>query len=70
MTSKEQRLPIFREGALGMKEFYKLSYVDKNKYIKYLLTLEPNILGDCDRHILKFHSIQPEKNTVDNFFSL
>lgn len=62
------RAPIFREGALGLKEFYALSYIDKNKYIQYLLTLEPEILGDCDRHILNFHYTQPE-NPKHHYFS-
>lgn len=55
--------PKFREGALGLKEFYALSYVDKNKYIQYLRTLELDILGDCDKHILTFHGSQPKEQS-------
>ena len=68
MTKKEleQYIPKFRIGALSIKKFYSLSQLEKNKYISFLLTLEPEVLDDCDKHILRFHSIQPEKILVDD----
>ena len=69
MTKKEleQYIPKFRIGALGIKEFYNLSQEEKNNYITFLLSLETELLGDCDKHILRFHSVKPEKQ--NHFFT-
>jgi hypothetical protein len=71
MTREEIKkdIPKIRIGALGMKEFYKLSQLEKNNYIQFLLSLEPEALGDCDTHILRFHTVQPERH-VEHFISM
>ena len=75
MDKKElkQYLPVFREGALALKEFYKLSYTDKLKYIQVLENLAPDILGETDKHILHFYSTKKEQKhfiTIKDEFTL
>lgn len=70
MTKKEleQFIPTFREGALNIKQFYLLSRIEKDEYIKELLQLPKEVLGEVDKHILKFYSI--ELRPANNFISM
>lgn len=70
MTKKElkQFIPTFREGALNIKQFYALKKEEKNNYIKELIELPKEALGDVDKHILKFYSI--ELKPINNFITL
>lgn len=60
MTKKqlEQYIPTFRENALNIKQFYALNKVDKEAYIKELVYLPKEQLGEVDKFILKFYPIE------------
>jgi hypothetical protein len=59
--------PIFREGALGMKEFYKLSKKDKDAYVLSLMNIPESERGMVDRHLITFHQLEVKPI---NFFSI
>ena len=70
MTRKEieQFLPKFRKGALSMKEYNKLSRIEKDQYVIELTKIPVEILGDVDKHLLRFHNLLVEKE--NHFYSL
>ena len=70
MTKKElaQFIPTFREGSLNIKQFYALTRIEKDEYIKELLQLPKEVLGEVDKHILKFYQI--DIKPANNFFSI
>jgi hypothetical protein len=70
MTKKEleQFLPKFRKGALSMKEYNKLSRIEKDQYVIELTKIPIEELGDVDKHLLRFHNLLVEKE--NHFYSL
>lgn len=59
--------PIFREGALGMKEFYKLTKQQKDAYVLSLMDIPEAQRGMVDRHLITFHQLEVKPI---NFFSI
>jgi hypothetical protein len=70
MTRKEieQFLPKFRKSALSMKEYNKLSRIEKDQYVIELTKIPIEELGDVDKHLLRFHNLLVEKE--NHFYSL
>ena len=69
MENKLHKTPswIWREGELSLKEYYKLSYIDKEKYIQQLELLLPEEQSSTDQSLLRFYS---NKKSNKNFISL
>lgn len=69
MTNKLTKTPgwIWREDELSLKEYYKLSYIDKEKYIQQLELLLPEEQSSTDQYLLRFYS---NKKSNKNFISL
>lgn len=69
MTNKLTRTPgwIWREGELSLKEYYKLPYLDKEKYIQQVEQLLPEQQSSTDQYLLRFYS---SKKSNKNFISL
>ena len=59
--------PKFRNGALSLKEFYKLSSTEKQVHIERLVLMPEQERGDIDIFILRFYN--PELKQQRNFFS-
>jgi hypothetical protein len=70
MTSKEIKefIPKFRTGALSMKEYNKLSRIEKDQYVIELTKIPIEELGDVDKHLLRFHNLLVQKE--NHFYSL
>jgi len=60
------RTPRWREGAILLKDFYKLSSVEKQQYVESILEIPVDEQDDSDQYILHFfHKKKPE-----HFFTL
>lgn len=59
----------FRPGQVGMKTFYSYSKEEKNQYLQSILDIPVSSRTTVDNHILRFHSITPER-PVKHFFSI
>lgn len=64
----EQFIPTFRTGALSMKEYYKLSKIERDQYVLELFELPKEQLSDVDKHLMRFHNLEVKHQ--DNFFSI
>lgn len=64
----EQFIPKFRKGALSMKEYNKLSKIEKDQYVIELTKLPVEILGDVDKHLMRYHNLLVQRE--NHFYSL
>lgn len=67
MKTNQNTAPKFRTGAISLKEFYKLSSIEKKIHISKLVLIPEQERGDVDTFILRFYN--PELQQQRNFFS-
>jgi hypothetical protein len=62
------RIPRWREGAMLLKDFYKLTSIEKQQYVEEIKKIPVEELGDSDEYIL--HFFDKEKKKINNFLEL
>lgn len=53
----------WRDGQVGLKEFYQYTREEKDNHVKFLESLPVEKLGTTDEYILRFYS-QKKKNFI------